>query len=110
MSFVDTNSRHRFSPEKMTKVPLEQTPDMFCDLYCLEPGQGQSPHRHDDATKFYYVIEGRGTFTIGHRVESLGPGGLAFARPGEVHGVENNFDRRLILLVAMAPNPNRLRK
>ncbi len=107
MSFTDTRTRHRFLPDKMQKVNLDQTKDMFCDLYCLEPGQTQAVHRHDDATKFYFVIEGRGTFTIGHRIETLGPGGLAFAKPGELHGVENNSDKRLVLLVAMAPNPNK---
>lgn len=106
MSFFETTAVCRFAPEKMQKIGLFETPDMFCDVYCLEPGQSQKLHAHSDATKFYYVIEGRGTFQIGDRRETLGPGGVAFARRGELHGVENTSDARLILLVAMAPNPN----
>ena len=106
MSFIDTTSRRRFSDEKMQKVNLFETPQMFCDVYCLEPGQSQKPHGHAGATKFYYVVEGTALFTIGGREESHGPGGLAWAAPGEEHGVTNATDARLVLRVSMAPNPN----
>ena len=109
MSFIDTASTRRFSADKMQKLNLFETPNMFCDIYCLEPGQSQKPHSHADATKFYYVIEGRGAFQLGDRHEPLATGGLAFAAPGEIHGVENTSDQRLVLLVAMAPNPNNSR-
>lgn len=105
--FLDTREVRSFSPERMQKVSLFESEHIFCDLYCLEPGQHQRIHRHDDATKFYYVVEGRGSFTVGHRIEVLGPGGLAFALPGEPHGVDNTGDSRLVILVAMGPNPNR---
>ncbi len=106
MSFVDPSAGFRFSPEKMQKVNLFETGQMFCDVYCLEPGQEQKPHAHDGATKFYYVIEGVGEFVIGDETRTLGVGELAWSSPGEVHGVRNASSGRLVLLVAMAPNPN----
>ena len=39
--------------------------------------------------------------------EILGPGAVAFATPWEPHGVANYSDGNLVLLVAVAPNPNR---
>jgi quercetin dioxygenase-like cupin family protein len=90
----------------MQKVNLFETPHMFCDVYCLEPGQSQKPHAHSGATKFYFVVEGEGEFTIGAERRTLGPGELAWSAPDEVHGVENRSDERLVLLVAMGPNPN----
>ena len=60
MSFLNVQDRFRFSPEKMQKVNLFETADLFCDVYSLEPGQGQKPHTHPDATKFYYVLQGQG--------------------------------------------------
>ncbi len=92
----------------MQKVNLFQTPQMFCDVYCLEPGQGQKLHAHAGATKFYYVVEGQAAITIGERCETIGPGELAYAAPGETHGVENRSAGRVVLLVAMGPNPNEL--
>lgn len=106
MTFIDTCTEQRFSPDKLQKLNLFETTQMFCDVYCLEPGQTQKPHRHDGATKFYYVIEGTARFTLGDEERDLGPGGLAWAQAGEVHGVTNSSDARVRLLVSMAPNPN----
>ncbi len=106
MSFVDPSAGFRFSPEKMQKFNLFETGHMFCDVYYLDPGQEQKPHTHTGATKFYYVIEGSGEFVIGDETRTLGRGQLAWSSPGEVHGVRNASSDRLVLLVAMAPNPN----
>ncbi len=105
MPFVDCQTARRFSPDKLQKLNLLSTPQMFCDVYCLEPGQEQAAHRHAGASKFYYVLEGRGSFTIDGEARDLGPGGLAWAGPDQEHGVANRSRDRLVLLVAMAPNP-----
>ncbi len=107
MAFVDSTRQRRFSAEKMQKLSLFETDQMFCDVYCLAPGQAQHVHTHAGATKFYYVIEGEGRFTVGERSERLGPGAVAWSEPDEPHGVANESEGDLVLLVAMAPNPNR---
>lgn len=106
MAFHDTTTARRFADDKLQKVSLFETEQMFCDVYCLEPGQAQKVHAHAGATKFYYVIEGTGEFTIGEETRELRAGELASSKPGEDHGVTNNSTARLVLLVAMAPNPN----
>jgi mannose-6-phosphate isomerase-like protein (cupin superfamily) len=103
---VPVRERVQFRPEKMQKVGLFDTPRMFCDLYCLEPGQEQKPHRHEGADKIYYVIEGEGTFTVGDREQRCGPETAVFAPSGADHGVRNPGPGRMTLLVFMAPNPN----
>ena len=106
MGFLDTQQAQRFSAEKLAKQNLFETPQMFCDVYGLEPGQSQKLHAHAAATKFYFVLEGKGVFQIGEQRRELGPGELAWSAPGEEHGVENLSDQRLRLLVVMGPNPN----
>lgn len=106
MSFLEPRAVQRFSAEKLSKVNLFETEQMFCDVYCLEPGQEQKPHAHAGATKFYYVLEGRVTARIGDEERTLHPGQLAYSRPDEDHGVRNDSAERAVLLVAMAPNPN----
>jgi len=106
MPFLDTSTVCRFSGEKLAKHNLFETAQMFCDVYCLEPGQAQEVHAHSGATKFYFVLEGRAAFTCGGKTRELGPGGLAWSPPGEPHGVVNSSGERTVLLVAMAPNPN----
>ena len=105
MSFIETRQRWGFSPEKLRKHNLFASPQMFCDIYCLEPGQAQKAHAPEGASKFYFVLEGEGHFSVGGESRTLGPGGLAYALSGEPHGVENRSGARLVLLVSMAPNP-----
>jgi len=102
-SVTDTRE---FRPEKMAKVNLFETPRMFCDVYCLEPGQEQRPHAHAGADKVYYVIDGEGLFTIGDEEKPLGAGLAVLAPSGVDHGVRNASGAQLRLLVFMAPNPN----
>jgi quercetin dioxygenase-like cupin family protein len=106
MSFLKPREHQRFSEEKMQKVNLFESPQMFSDTYCLEPGQEQKIHSHTDATKVYYVLEGEARVTIGESTEVLSPGSMAWALAGEPHGVRNDSGARCVLLVAMAPNPN----
>jgi len=105
MPFVDVAALHRFAPEKMQKIGLAETDDLFCDIYCLEPGQEQKPHTHDDATKLYYVLEGTGSFLSGDEKRDLSPGSLTWAPPGVPHGIRATD--RLVVLAIMSPNPNR---
>ena len=102
----DVFTEARFALEKMQKINLYETTNFFCDVYCLEPGQAQKPHAHDDADKIYYVLDGHGTFLVGTEERELGPHQIVLAPAGSPHGVHNTSEARLTLLVFMSPNPN----
>jgi mannose-6-phosphate isomerase-like protein (cupin superfamily) len=95
-----------FTPEKMRKVNLFETPRMFCDVYGFEPGQEQTAHAHAGSDKVYYVIEGAGRFQIGDEEREVGAGHAVFAPAGSSHAVKNPGPGRLALLVFMAPKPS----
>ena len=78
---------------------------MFCDVYCLEPGQTQKDHHHDDNDKFYHVLSGSCRVRMGDETRTLSPGQIAIAPAGVTHGVHNASDQRATLLVVMAPHP-----
>jgi mannose-6-phosphate isomerase-like protein (cupin superfamily) len=107
MNFKEIISHIRFSTEKMQKVNLFETDRMFADLYCLESGQEQKSHKHEGADKIYFVLEGTGRFRIGDEERELARNEIALAPSGLEHGVRNESPDRLVLLVFMAPNPNR---
>lgn len=96
---------HGFSEEKMQKNSLFSSERLFYDLYCLLPGQAQKVHSHEGSDKIYYVVEGSGLFTVGETERKLGPGTAVIARAGEPHGVRNDSEANLSLLVTMAPPP-----
>jgi quercetin dioxygenase-like cupin family protein len=103
--FIRVHDRIAFGAEKMKKVGLVDTPNLFCDAYCFEPGQEQAGHRHAVGDKLYFVISGSGHVRVGAEERDLGPGELACAPAGEEHGVRNPGPERLVLLVMMAPRP-----
>jgi quercetin dioxygenase-like cupin family protein len=96
----------RFSPDKMKKNGVFETERFFCDTYCFEPGQEQSPHAHAGEDKIYLVLEGKGWFTVGAEQRELGPGEVALAPAGQHHGVENRSTERLVTLVFVTPKPH----
>ena len=107
MEIRNVRSERRFSTEKMQKVNLFETERMFADVYCLEPGQEQKRHTHSGADKIYFVLEGTGRFHIGDEDCELGVDQIVLAPADVEHGVRNQSDARLVLLVFMAPNPNK---
>ncbi len=104
-TFKDTRHWIRFSSEKMQKVPLFGSEKYFCDLYCLQPGQEQRVHSHSESDKIYYVIEGRGMLHIAGKERECTAGDAIIARGGEDHGVKNESENNLVLLVFMTPRP-----
>jgi len=103
--FVDARKLKQFKAEKMAKVGLVDSPRMFCDLYCLLPGQAQKVHAHAGSDKVYYVVDGTPTLVIGDEERVLSPGEVAYAAPGVAHGVRNDTDTEAVCLVFMAPLP-----
>lgn len=102
----DTAARASFAEEKMQKVNLYESAHLFCDVYCLLPGQSQKAHTHAGNDKIYHALRGTCHVQIGEHTQPLPPGQTAVAPAGVLHGVENRSDERATLLVVMAPNPN----
>jgi mannose-6-phosphate isomerase-like protein (cupin superfamily) len=105
VAWADTSLSMRFSAERFQKVNLFETERMFCDIYCFEPGQEQTAHKHQGADKIYYIIEGIALVQIGAERRELFPGMAAHAGAGEEHAVTNVGTDRLVMLVFMAPHP-----
>ena len=95
-----------FSEEKMKKNAIFDSPHLFYDAYCLLPGQSQKVHAHEGSDKVYYVLRGEGLFDVGGEKQSLSEGHAVIARAGDPHGVRNETQEELVLLVTMAPRPS----
>ena len=106
MDYIDLPSQRRFSDDKLQKIPVFSSERLLFDQYCLGPGQAQRVHTHAAEDKVYVVLEGEALFEIGGERELLAEGSAVIARAGVSHGVRNDSDSELVLLVAMAPRPD----
>ena len=93
------------TPGKMRKVTLFETPRFFADVYVLLPGQTQAPHAHAASDKVYVGLSGRGVVRGGDERVPVRAGIAVHCPAGSEHGVENDGDDDLRLLVFMAPHP-----
>ncbi|GIV79879.1 MAG: cupin [Litorilinea sp.] len=103
--FVRPLDHAQVRPEKPFKHTFFQSERLLAGLNCLAPGQAQPLHDHADQDKFYLVLEGEGTFTVGDSRRRCGPGELILAPAGVPHGVENDGQERLTFLTVIAPAP-----
>lgn len=94
-----------FAPDKMRKINLYESARLFCDVYCLLPGQSQPPHVHNKEDKIYHALSGTCTVQLGDETHTLTSGHVAVAPAGIVHGVANTSSEPATLLVVMAPHP-----
>lgn len=101
--FYDWREHVGVQKEKFYKTTLWQGEHCMIGMNCLEQGQEQRAHAHEGADKFYFVLEGRGRFTIGEEVCETEAGGIVIAPAGIMHGVVNNGIERLSLMVCIAP-------
>jgi mannose-6-phosphate isomerase-like protein (cupin superfamily) len=105
MDYVTLKKQRHFDDEKMQKIPVFLSEKMYCDQYCLLPGQAQRVHTHEGEDKIYIVLEGQAMVEIGGEQELLAEGTAVIARAGVPHGVRNESASNLVLLVVMAPKP-----
>jgi uncharacterized cupin superfamily protein len=66
----------------------------------LEPGKApHPPHVHADQEELMIVKEGQVKITIAGKSKILGPGSIAFAMPGDEHGIENAGNTQATYLI-----------
>lgn len=62
-----------------------------------DAGIGLHPHDHDE---IYYVVSGRGRYTVDGKDHDVGPGDAMLTRPGSTHAIRQAGDEDLVLLIA----------
>jgi quercetin dioxygenase-like cupin family protein len=98
----------KFQADKMAKIALATTAHAQLDLYCVAPGQAQTPHSHADQDKIYYVLQGRGRFRVGADEHTVEAGEAVVAGAGVEHGFVNEGSAPLVALVVVTPLPAHL--
>jgi quercetin dioxygenase-like cupin family protein len=94
-----------YTPSKMGKATLFESPRLLVGLNGFEPGQQHALHAHPGQDKTYLVLEGSGLFLLDQRELPMQAGDLLVAPDGVPHGVRNTGSSRLLVLAVLAPGP-----
>lgn len=94
-----------YSPDKMGKATLFESPRILVGLNAFEPGQEHALHAHAGQDKVYYVLEGSGLFLLEGRERPMSTGDMLAAPDGVPHGIRNTGGGRLLVMAILAPAP-----
>lgn len=106
-SVIQPSAHAVYSPQKMGKATLFESPRLLVGLNAFEPGQEHALHAHAGQDKVYQVIEGEGRFLLDGRELPMTAGDLLVAPEGVAHGVRNTGRERLLVLAILAPAPHK---
>lgn len=90
-----------FSKTGRIKKDIHKTEWFNIVLVCLETGQ-VIPSRPEPYGVCFYVIDGKGTFTVGDEQIHIGQGSMIFAPAGVARGIEST--QRLTILGIQQPH------
>ena len=90
--------RARFAAAKMQKLDCAVLDGLLLGLNCFEPGQSQRLHAHAGADKFYLMLSGKATISVGGETREVSTGDLVVAPAGVEHGVETAIERTVMLV------------
>ncbi len=96
-----------YSPQKMGKATIFESPRVLVGLNAFEPGQEHALHAHAGQDKVYLAVEGNGLFLLDGRELPMRTGDLLVAPDGVAHGVRNTGPERLLVLAILAPAPHK---
>ncbi|MGE0464179.1 MAG: cupin domain-containing protein [Vicinamibacterales bacterium] len=106
-SVIRPSGHAAYSPAKMGKSTLFESPRLLVGLNAFEPGQEHALHAHRGQDKVYVVAEGSGLFLLDGRELPMTAGDLLIAPEGVPHGVRNPGPGRLLVVAVLAPAPGR---
>ena len=94
-----------FDSKKMAKQTLFKSDRLLVGLNCFEPGQKHKLHSHKGMDKVYQVVDGTGLFLLEDQEMPMKTGCILVAPENVPHGILNNSESPLIVLVVLAPSP-----
>ncbi len=102
MELLDLKKLITFNPDRISREMLSDKPEMRIALMCLEPGQKLDPHKAP-LRLLMYVVEGKGTFTVGDEKIEADEKTCILCDPMVSHGFEANKGKKLIVMAVVTP-------
>ena len=95
-----------FSTNSFVRKRIWQTDKLHCNIYCFEPGQQNSLHRHPISDEVVVCLEGDGIVVVGTEHQSIKAGETVLVPMNTPHGyINTSLNRPMIITVVQCPLP-----
>jgi len=102
MDTIDLKKLIKFQSNKITREMIHDSPEMRIALMCLEPGQKLDPHKAP-MRLLMYVVEGKGTFTVGDKKIEADEKTCIPCDPMVPHGFTADKGQKLVVMAVVTP-------
>ena len=102
MEVLDLKKLIKFHPDKISREMLSDKPEMRIALMCLNPGQKLDPHKAP-LRLLMYVVEGKGTFTVGDERIEADEKTCILCDPMIPHGFAADKGEKLVVMAIVTP-------
>ena len=102
METIDLKKVAKFYPDRISREMLKDSPEMRIALMCLNPGQKLDPHKAP-LRLLMYVVEGKGTFTVGDEKVVADAKTCIPCDPSVPHGFAADQGEKLIVMAVVTP-------
>ncbi len=80
------------------------SPQIRARFMPLGSGESSSPHTHDLGYEIFLILQGTVEFNIDGEIETLGPGQMCYAAPGQMHSIRVVSDEDMIMYLSVTPH------
>lgn len=102
MEAIDLKKMISFHPDRISREMLNDKPEMRIALMCLASGQKLDPHKAP-LRLLMYVVEGKGTFTVGTETIEAGEKTCVLCEPSVPHGFAADKGEKLVVMAVVTP-------
>lgn len=102
METLDLKKLIKFYPDKISREMLDDKPEMRIALMCLDRGQKLDPHKAP-LRLLMYVVEGKGTFTVGDKKIEADEKTCILCDPMVPHGFAADKGEKLVVMAVVTP-------
>ncbi len=102
METIDLKQQIKYFPDRISREMLNDKPEMRIALMCLNPGQSLMPHKAP-LRLLMYVVEGKGTFTVGDERIAADEKTCVLCDPNVPHGFSADRGDKLVVMAVVTP-------
>ena len=88
----------------LKKVPFAADKLVF-NTYFLEPRQLLLLHKHPTTDELFFIVEGRGQFTVGDNQIMVDSGSVVYGPANISHGLVNSSNKEIVMISVQSPKP-----